>query len=787
MRNTKGVLFHFYYKKNKYFSSSLAPFLFENKIKERNSYFKFFIIAIILQIGCSQTIIHDCASLSTLSPGSQMLYVVNQSFDCTGFNFQIQGNFNGTIDGRGNTISNLIMPNQTGPFFEGYGMTLMNLVFLNVVFGRGNGSVGLASTCSSCTFVNVTISTSSNISSNVFYGLSSGAFVGGTLRGVNNFTGCIVENTLVNSTSTSNPDGGGGFVGLGGIASFIVITYCFNLGFAGDANRTIVSGNRGTGGLIGVTFCKVEIFKSGVERGVISSNTLVGGLVGLAQCHSSYTFSETYVSENVTIISNSYNVGGLVGSFFINSNGQQVCVNNSYSKASVLVPGGNDVACLVGSFCVLGCNTSVSLSDVYTSCTLEGTGTTSYVTNIVYGNGTGNIVSFSNVFYNNLSSTFPAINGNSTGMINPIGMNCSLLWNTVAQGHLFDQSKIWNGDKLRIEYYGGYGSCSCSQGCPVPTTNIPTTNAPTTNIPSTNFPSKNIATTNIPTTVFLTSTAPTTNQPSTYSPSTHASSISLSNLPHTSPETTSPPFVCFYRVTNCQFCPQNAPLFDLTQGNVSCIFFQNEWRWTFIPNNGTLTNTGEIVVSGNTTTFVEGNFVNNANLNISSGSTVVVSGNFSQELGGQIVFTFNPQQNNNKSSPLNVGGCVSINGNISLNLQTQPQQGTTNFQVISYNCSQQVNISSSQIQVIPNYNASSCDTINSQTINQPGSLGLSITSTLGNKCNEGKNLGLVIGLSVGIPLATILILATIISISIVIKKQRYESALKNLEKEMKTK
>ena len=137
------------------------------------------------------------------------------------------------------------------------------------------------------------------------------------------------------------------------------------------------------------------------------------------------------------------------------------------------------------------------------------------------------------------------------------------------------------------------------------------------------------------------------------------------------------------------------------------------------------------------------------------------------------MFTFNPQQNNNKSSPLNVGGCVSINGNISLNLETQPQQGTTNFQVISYNCSQQVNISSSQIQVIPNYNGSNCDTINSQTINQPNSLAVSLTSTLGNKCNGGKNLGLIIGLSVGIPCAVILLISVLVCYTIRKKEKRW--------------
>ena len=146
---------------------------------------------------------------------------------------------------------------------------------------------------------------------------------------------------------------------------------------------------------------------------------------------------------------------------------------------------------------------------------------------------------------------------------------------------------------------------------------------------------------------------------------------------------------------------------------------------------------------------------------------------------------YSSSQQSNKSSPLNVGGCVSINGNISLNLETQPQQGTTNLQVISYNCSQQVNISSSQIQVIPNYNGSSCDTINSQTINQPGSLGVSLTSTLGIKCNGGNNLGLIIGLSVGIPCGLIVILGGSLAAYHYSRKKEFNQSMNSLGNEMK--
>ena len=183
-------------------------------------------------------------------------------------------------------------------------------------------------------------------------------------------------------------------------------------------------------------------------------------------------------------------------------------------------------------------------------------------------------------------------------------------------------------------------------------------------------------------------------------------------------------------------------IFDLTQVNVNCSLVGTVYAYTFSNKTGnTLFSSGILEVNTSMTTFVEGNFGQTSN--------------------GTIQFIVDSNTGNSKSSPLNVGGCISINGSITVNLETQPQQGTSNMQLISYNCSQQVNISSSQIQVIPNYNGSSCDTINSQTINQQGSLGVSITSTLGNKCNGGKNLGLIIGLAVGIPCAAIAVGAVI--------------------------
>ena len=154
-----------------------------------------------------------------------------------------------------------------------------------------------------------------------------------------------------------------------------------------------------------------------------------------------------------------------------------------------------------------------------------------------------NFAFFSQVFCNNqTNNSFPLIGKGSFSNLSTIeSLSCSELYSKAISSF---SNKIWGGNRLLIEPHYSYGFCNCLSGCP---TNIPTTftQKPTSLLP-TSFP--------------------------TFSS-----------------------FKCFNQVANCHLCPQYAPLFDLTQGNVSCVFFQNEWRWTFIPNNETLTNTGEIV------------------------------------------------------------------------------------------------------------------------------------------------------------------------------------------------
>ena len=427
---------------------------------------------------------------------------------------------------------------------------------------------------------------------------------------------------------------------------------------------------------------------------------------------------------------------------------------------------------------------------------------------------------FSNVYYSQ-NSNVSAISNFPTDPTGLNGKSCISIYNIFSTKF----SSLWAGQRLKIEPDNSPGTnyCCCAQGCPtqtpttqfattnIPTTRVSTTLTPTTNFLTTQFATTRLSTTETPTTNFpttqqgstllstthnpivasqapLTTFYPTTMYPSTISITTYQAStvLSTTQTPTSHFPQTILPFYCYYQVPNCQNCPQNPPQVDLNQVNISCVFCGGTWNWNFYSKTGgTITNNGELVFGENSTIFIQGSLNNNASLNISSSSSVIVQGNFSQGSGGQTVFTFNPQQNN-KSSPLNVGGCVSINGNVSLNLQTQPLQGTTNFQVISYNCSQQVNISSSQIQVIPNYNGSECDTINSQTINQPNSLGISLTSTIGNKCIGGKNLGLIIGLAVGIPCGIVLTLGISLAVRHYFRNKQFNQNIDSLGIEMKT-
>ena len=163
---------------------------------------------------------------------------------------------------------------------------------------------------------------------------------------------------------------------------------------------------------------------------------------------------------------------------------------------------------------------------------------------------------------------------------------------------------------------------------------------------------------------------------------------------------------------------------------------------------------------------------------------IVVSSNSS----GSNSISVNNGNNRNVSlsaAVLQVGGCVKIDGNVSLNLQAQPQQGNSTLEIISYNCTSVANLSSSQIQLDPNYQQSSCDQISYQVINNPGSVSLLLSNQIGTKCG-GISKGAIIGIATGIPVGLSAILGAVLAILRNKRKQKFDAQLENVGNEMNT-
>ena len=757
-----------------------------NKRKRHNSSFFFFLILFLLSRTNSTTIyISSCTDLQKINKNASCTFQLTKNLDCVNANFLplCQTNaFTGILDGNGMTIFNLNInqPSTINVGLLGYGSScdVFNLTISNVNVS-GNCQVGaLFGKCDTCNIHSVvlTSSTFNNVTGmqndvGGLIGLSCGATM---------LSNCAVSNTTVTSLTLYYV---GGMVGKSD--GNINISNCFNLGFPASPDSAIVEGSY-AGGIIGFSQMGTVFSQCGVSSGKIISSTCAGSIA--AHLYQPSNLSQLYASSSVFVTSYGGYGGGLVGQICVPS---LLTLQESYSRATLVGSTGSVLGGLVGD---LNFNSGgiFLVHCSYTSFNFSGN---AQMKGNVVGDVRGNVSSlfFTKVFFNNENGVTALGNGTPT-FKNPTGYNCSSLWNNIQA--VFDQNNAWTGSNLKSEYFSIYGSCSllCSNGC------SPTTTLLSTNFLTSSFPSSSPPTSTSPTVAPLASLSPTnvqrsslpssstTNVPSSVSSTSPPSSppatrevllttLSVSSLSSTSFAPSVFPFVCFYQVPNCTKCDPNPPQFDSTQVNVSCSLSSGVWKWSFVAISGTVKNDHNLTVNS-TSTVIQGNLANGGQVEIIGNSSIFVEGNFTQNSQGQIVVTIDTSQNNNGSS-LNVGGCVSINGNISLNLETQPQQGTTNLQIISYNCSQQVNISSSQIQVIPNYNGSSCDTINSQTTNQPGSLGVSITSTLGNKCNGGNNLGLIIGISVGVPVAT----AIAVTVAVLLTKKSSEKEAMRIVKE----
>ena len=146
-------------------------------------------------------------------------------------------------------------------------------------------------------------------------------------------------------------------------------------------------------------------------------------------------------------------------------------------------------------------------------------------------------ISYSQIYFNNQTSSFPS---SSNFNFTSSSVSCEQLYHNV----LSFNSLIWNGNNLFIEKNSIFGSCQCC-----PTTTPPSTTPPSTTPPSTTSPS---------------TTLPTTMNPTTTSPSTLV------------------PSDCLFQVPNCDKCNNTNYLFQNSSDMiVQCLFILGSWSYTF--------------------------------------------------------------------------------------------------------------------------------------------------------------------------------------------------------------
>ena len=252
------------------------------------------------------------------------------------------------------------------------------------------------------------------------------------------------------------------------------------------------------------------------------------------------------------------------------------------------------------------------------------------------------------------------------------GLDCNDLVNTIST---FNQS-IWQGDSLKSEYDPSNFINICSYNF---TTFPPTTLTPSTISPNTTTPS---------------TTEPTTTGPTTTPPSTQ-------------PSTLIPTSSCVYVVPNCEQCGSSSINVNPNENNISCVFISNSWRYSFKnKNSDTVQVTTNVNVDQNALIFIEGNFNQQPSTTISINLTKKTK-----------------KKQSNADSLFTVNGCVNLNGEIDLVLNERPSSDQTiDLPLFSYNCTQNVQLTDSQVKVSTNYQDSKCDVTSKRINNQQNSL-----------------------------------------------------------------
>eukprot|EP01091_Cochliopodium_minus_P011382 TRINITY_DN3200_c0_g1_i7.p1 TRINITY_DN3200_c0_g1~~TRINITY_DN3200_c0_g1_i7.p1 ORF type:complete len:674 (-),score=131.70 TRINITY_DN3200_c0_g1_i7:31-2052(-) len=539
------------------------------------------------------------------------------------------------------------------------------------------------------------------------------------------------------------------------------------------------------GGIFGFCATGITINKCGVISARINGFGKSGAIcAALGESN----VSEVYAKDVIFTVGTSVTpwFGGLFGYYLVwygNS-----FLNNSYSRATFLVAEGTNgtvlVGGLIGELETRGLN--LTITNCYSDSNLNGTDES--VGNVFGGiqsDGNNASISLSNVYYKN-NNNFPAypnttVPNNTTIYGTADGLSCLNLYNSIIANY---SNSTWGGNNLLSEYNYMYGGCTCCNSTSPPSTLIPSTSTPSTLIPSTFtpsttppstlipstltpstiIPSTSFPSTTPPSTLFASTTSPTSLTPSTFTPSTLTPStlIPSTSLPSTTDPSTSIPSTivpsqnCLYDVDNCEKCGMNGIIVDISQFNISCVQSGNDWVYSFSNKNSNTTTISQTVTLNQTSIIIQGN------LNQTSNSTIVI-----------VI-------NNENKNGLNVTGCVSLNGNLSLILNERPQNGNISIQLVTYNCTQQLTFNQSQFSITPKYKNNKCDNIKSTLSNQQNTLSVSLSSTLGSNCKT--NIGLIIGLCVGIPV----FLLFLITLIILVLKARTRRQMKSYGKRKPT-
>jgi hypothetical protein len=310
--------------------------------------------------GASFTLVGTVATLaSAIGANSAGNYALakpyNAKNDGTYSTAPIGSGFTGSLEGLGNTISNLAINDQTsganvGLFaFIAAGGSVNNLGLTKVTVTAGSALVGALVGLNNGTIANV---------------YSTGTVTAGNNANVGGLVGRTYQATISRShssamiTDTANADIGG-LVGLNYDAA-IVLSY---------ATGAVVGGvNYASGGLVGVSLSDgnspvsiSQCYATGAVSG--STNDGVGGLVGANQSASgpAASITQSWASGTATSNASAAATGGLVG---YNQNG---AIQNSYAIGASTAASNEYVGGLVGYE-----DAASSIADSYSSGAVTG-------------------------------------------------------------------------------------------------------------------------------------------------------------------------------------------------------------------------------------------------------------------------------------------------------------------------------------------------------------------------------------------------------------------------------